>query len=491
MNKIKYFQIGGVTDVALPEDKSYVDGQVIVNPRSIKTRNFWDRITPWNTKNEDDLEALYERGFTYRGDDGKLYQVGKPYEEKGKEIGWKSFAGNIKNYNEKAERAARLRAQYGETPQEAAAPGGNVQKQMDRGANYVRITPRTYNVAISKGRMNSAYKALLQALYNNKNHGVLRDMSLDGRITDETLKTYLGNNEFNDQYLKGLGLNEQQVANIMGLIPKDPNLPTIAAGTVPETFKAADYSAFATGLDANAADYNSRLYNRVLGYRNAHNLAADAALPSDLGNLRFHNDYYVHRQGDEDFYAGPTDIYDASGKKRQKVTTIQKKGGIMKYFQAGGAVNRQQVAQEKSLQMQQIIAELLEGIAHSDPNAIKRFAYRLGIDEQTATKYAAQILKEKQKSANSKKDNDYQLVQEATQGASDMAKMAKKGSKLEYIQRLRGICPEGYEMKMFKAGGKVCKKCQKIEEACKGKKMEEGGESPIVQQFKNGRKCKK
>ena len=38
---------------------------------------------------------------------------------------------------------------------------------------------------------------------------------------------------------------------------------------------------------------------------------------------------------------------------------------------------------------------------------------------------------------------------------------------------------------------KICKKCQKIEEACKGKKMENGGESPLVTKFKNGRKCKK
>lgn len=58
------------------------------------------------------------------------------------------------------------------------------------------------------------------------------------------------------------------------------------------------------------------------------------------------------------------------------------------------------------------------------------------------------------------------------QGAG--AQVAKNGAKLNYIKRLKGLCPEGYEMKYFKAGGKVCKKCQKIAKNCGGKKMKCG-----------------
>ena len=47
---------------------------------------------------------------------------------------------------------------------------------------------------------------------------------------------------------------------------------------------------------------------------------------------------------------------------------------------------------------------------------------------------------------------------------------AKFGAKLNYIKYLNGECPEGYEMKMFKQGGRVCKKCMK--------KKEEGGNMP-------------
>jgi hypothetical protein len=55
-------------------------------------------------------------------------------------------------------------------------------------------------------------------------------------------------------------------------------------------------------------------------------------------------------------------------------------------------------------------------------------------------------------------------------------KMAKQGSKLEYIQKLRGICPEGYEMSYMKAGGKVCPVCKKkSKKAQNGTKMLDNG----------------
>lgn len=41
-------------------------------------------------------------------------------------------------------------------------------------------------------------------------------------------------------------------------------------------------------------------------------------------------------------------------------------------------------------------------------------------------------------------------------------KHAKYGTKLEYIKKLKGQCPEGEELVYFKRGGKVCSVCQKI-----------------------------
>lgn len=63
----------------------------------------------------------------------------------------------------------------------------------------------------------------------------------------------------------------------------------------------------------------------------------------------------------------------------------------------------------------------------------------------------------------------------------------KFGGMLNYIGKLRGTCPKGYEMQFFKQGGQICKKCvQKV-------KMENEGDTPKnpVDAFKCGRKMKK
>jgi hypothetical protein len=72
---------------------------------------------------------------------------------------------------------------------------------------------------------------------------------------------------------------------------------------------------------------------------------------------------------------------------------------------------------------------------------------------------------------------------------------AMKGTKLNYIKELKGICPEGYEMQYFAAGGHLCQRCmkgKKIEEAKCGKKMkkkhESGGVSKMMNSIKESMK---
>ena len=63
----------------------------------------------------------------------------------------------------------------------------------------------------------------------------------------------------------------------------------------------------------------------------------------------------------------------------------------------------------------------------------------------------------------------------------------KFGGMLNYINKLRGQCPEGQELQFFKIGGKVCKKC------AKKVTMEDSGKTPtnVVDAFKCDRKMKK
>ena len=60
---------------------------------------------------------------------------------------------------------------------------------------------------------------------------------------------------------------------------------------------------------------------------------------------------------------------------------------------------------------------------------------------------------------------------------------AKLGAKLKRVMELNDVCPEGYEMKVFKMGGKVCKKCM---EAQKGTKMPK--KQSAADEFKNSKK---
>lgn len=63
-----------------------------------------------------------------------------------------------------------------------------------------------------------------------------------------------------------------------------------------------------------------------------------------------------------------------------------------------------------------------------------------------------------------------QIVQQVIQQAQGATPSARLGAKLTYLQKLKGICPEGQELIYFKAGGRICK-------ACGGKKMQKGGEA--------------
>ena len=66
---------------------------------------------------------------------------------------------------------------------------------------------------------------------------------------------------------------------------------------------------------------------------------------------------------------------------------------------------------------------------------------------------------------------------------------AKLGAKLNYIKYLRGQCPDGYEMQMFKKGGTVCKKC--VKKGAQGISTPTRQYNDAVEEFKCGRKMKK
>lgn len=135
-------------------------------------------------------------------------------------------------------------------------------------------------------------------------------------------------------------------------------------------------------------------------------------------------------------------------------------------------------------QAQQIAASLVQAVQQQDESAMQ----------------VAQAIMERAQAGDQEAQVAAQMVQqvaEAMGGAQQQqaqaaqATMARLGAKLNYVKYLRGECPKGYEMQMFKKGGAVCKKCIK--------KKEEGGNVPqvtssgnsTVDAFRCGRKMKK
>lgn len=111
-----------------------------------------------------------------------------------------------------------------------------------------------------------------------------------------------------------------------------------------------------------------------------------------------------------------------------------------------------------------------------------------GIEQQAMTLVQAAMQGDKQ--ANQTIQKIMQAAQQGDQQAAQVAKLlqaivmkmkgsrkARLGAKLDYIKQSIGECPEGQEVVYFKKGGEICK-------ICAGKKMQDGGKSDPIKNFK-------
>lgn len=111
-----------------------------------------------------------------------------------------------------------------------------------------------------------------------------------------------------------------------------------------------------------------------------------------------------------------------------------------------------------------------------------------GIEQQAMALVQAAMQGDKQ--ANQTIQKIMQAAQQGDQQAAQVAQLLKNivqqmkgsrkarlGAKLNYIKQSIGECPEGQEVVYFKKGGEICK-------ACAGKKMQDGGKSDPIKDFK-------
>ena len=111
-----------------------------------------------------------------------------------------------------------------------------------------------------------------------------------------------------------------------------------------------------------------------------------------------------------------------------------------------------------------------------------------GIEQQAMALVQAAMQGDQQ--ANQTIQKIMQAAQQGDQQAAQVAKLlqaivqqmkgsrkARLGAKLNYIKQSIGECPEGQEVVYFKKGGEICK-------ICAGKKMQDGGKSDPIKNFK-------
>lgn len=94
--------------------------------------------------------------------------------------------------------------------------------------------------------------------------------------------------------------------------------------------------------------------------------------------------------------------------------------------------------------------------------------------QKTGAKSEADLQKIVQQLGEDGLKQAYQQFMQEMQG-QQAVQSARNGAKL-YMQQLKGLCPEGYEVKYFKQGGSVCSKC--VKSAQKGQKVPKKSTTP-------------
>ena len=136
-----------------------------------------------------------------------------------------------------------------------------------------------------------------------------------------------------------------------------------------------------------------------------------------------------------------------------------KQGGQMYKYAAGAQmVQPQQTGGQQGIEQQAMA--LVQAAMQGDTKANQTIQKIMQAAEQ-GDQQAAQVA---------------QLLKNIVQQMKGSRK-ARLGAKLDYIKQSIGECPEGQEVVYFKKGGEICK-------ICAGKKMQDGGKSDPIKNFK-------
>ena len=324
----------------------------------------------------------------------------------------------------------------------------------------------TSNSWINKGRGIWNYNGVSQA--DVANAYKTGDFSKVGSYLSQhkDLASYLNNiyskrggNQFN-QSTQTPTVNTMTLQTLDNVVPKSPVkeiTPTVELPTAPTpTYNRSQTRDYMRSIGMNPYDYSGGERKALRTYLNNPGSMDSKYQPfiNQVQNQRTQK--MVDSIGTNQLLKPETDTNKLNN---QLVNLKFKKGGQMYKYAAGAQMVQPQQASGQQGIEQQAMA-LVQAAMQGDQQA-NQTIQKIMQAAQQGDQQAAQVA---------------QLLKAIVQKMKGSRK-ARLGAKLDYIKQSIGECPEGQEVVYFKKGGEICK-------VCAGKKMQDGGKSDPIKNFK-------
>lgn len=268
-----------------------------------------------------------------------------------------------------------------------------------------------------------------------------------------------GGNQFN-QSTQTPAVNTMTLQTLNNVVPKSPVkeiTPTVELPTAPTpTYNRSQTRDYMRSIGINPYDYSGGERKALRTYLNNPGSMDSKYQPfiNQVQNQRTQK--MVNSIGTNQLLKPETDT---SKLNSQLVNLKFKQGGQMYKYQAGAQmVQPQQTSGQQGIEQQAMA--LVQAAMQGDTKA-NQTIQKIMQAAQQGDQQAAQVAK---------------LLQAIVQQMKGSRK-ARLGAKLDYIKQSIGECPEGQEVVYFKKGGEICK-------ICAGKKMQDGGKSDPIKNFK-------
>lgn len=320
----------------------------------------------------------------------------------------------------------------------------------------------TSNSWINKGRGIWNYNGVSQA--DVANAYKTGDFSKVGSYLSQhkDLASYLNNvyskrggNQFNQSAPTVNTMTLQTLDNVVPKSPVKEVTPTVELPTAP-TYNRSQTRDYMRSIGMNPYDYSGSERKALRTYLNNPGSMDSKYQPfiNQVQNQRTQK--MVNSIGTNQLLKPETD----TNKLNNQLINLKFKQGGQMYKYAAGAqmVQPQQASGQQGIEQQAMT--LVQAAMQGDQQA-NQIIQKIMQAAQQGDQQAAQVAK---------------LLQAIVQQMKGSRK-ARLGAKLDYIKQSIGECPEGQEVVYFKKGGEICK-------ICAGKKMQDGGKSDPIKNFK-------